>query len=179
MRSNSSDVVVVDAADCGSGGGGSTQLRPDQCGGGVIKATAGSGGGSRISTAAAWIWRRGDRSMRERRTSTTRRRRGHRRRWEWSCVRGQCRWRSDGELRSADGLTRRSSGWINRIDRLTRGMAPGGVEIDLPGGGADEGNGRLRGSEPNRIPCRNNRLCIIVGCISLCLSTGIYRVLES
>jgi hypothetical protein len=37
MRSNSSDIVVVDAADCGSGGGGSAQLRPDQCGGGVIR----------------------------------------------------------------------------------------------------------------------------------------------
>jgi hypothetical protein len=38
MRSNSSDVIVVDAADCGSGGGGSAQLRPDQCGSGVIGA---------------------------------------------------------------------------------------------------------------------------------------------
>jgi hypothetical protein len=40
MRSNNSDVVVVDAADCGSGGGGSAQLRPDQCGGGVIGVAA-------------------------------------------------------------------------------------------------------------------------------------------
>jgi hypothetical protein len=40
MRSKSSDIVVVDVADCGSGGGGSTQLRPDQCGGGVIGAAA-------------------------------------------------------------------------------------------------------------------------------------------
>jgi hypothetical protein len=52
MRSNSSDIVVVDAADCGSGGG------------------------SRISKAAVWIWRRGGRPMRERRPSTMRQRRG-------------------------------------------------------------------------------------------------------
>jgi hypothetical protein len=121
MRSNSSDVVVVDNADCGSNGGGSAQLRPDQCGEGVIGAATGSGGGSRISTTVAWIWRRGGRPMRERRPSTTRRRWGRRRRWEWSCVGGQCRWRSDGELRSADGLTRWSDSWINRIGRLTRG----------------------------------------------------------
>jgi hypothetical protein len=69
MRSNSSDVVVVGAADCGSGGGRSAQLRPNQCGGGVIRAAAGSSGG-RISTAAAWIWRRGGRPMWERRPST-------------------------------------------------------------------------------------------------------------
>jgi hypothetical protein len=84
-------------------------------------------------------------------------------------VGGQCRWRLDGEFRSADGLTRRSDGWINRIGRLTRGAAPGGVEID----------GRLRGSEPNLMPCRKNRLRIIVGCIALCLSANIYRVQES
>jgi hypothetical protein len=63
--------------------------------------------------------------------------------------------------------------------RRTRGAAPGGVEIDLPGGGADEGSGRLQGSEPNRIPCRKNRLCIIIDCIALCLSADIYRVQES
>jgi hypothetical protein len=40
MRSNSSDVDVVDAMDCGSGGGGSAQLRPNRCGGGVIGAAA-------------------------------------------------------------------------------------------------------------------------------------------
>jgi hypothetical protein len=94
-------------------------------------------------------------------------------------VGGQCRWRSDGELRSADGLTRRSGGWINRIGRLTRGAAPGGVEIDLPGGGADKGSGRLRGSKPNLMSCRKNRLRIIVGCIALCFSAGIYKVQES
>jgi hypothetical protein len=94
-------------------------------------------------------------------------------------VGGQCLWRSDGELRSADDLTRRSGDWINRIGRLTRGAAPGGVKIDLPGSGADEGSGRLRGSKPNRIPCRKNRLHIIVGCFTLCLSTDIYRVQES
>jgi hypothetical protein len=55
MRSNNNDVVVVDAADCGSGGGGSAQLRPNQCSGGVIGAAAGSGSDSRISTVAAWI----------------------------------------------------------------------------------------------------------------------------
>jgi hypothetical protein len=38
--------------------------RPDQCGGGVIRAMAGSGGGSRISTATTWIWCKGGRSMR-------------------------------------------------------------------------------------------------------------------
>jgi hypothetical protein len=145
----------------------------------VIGAAAGSGGGNRISTAVAWIWHRGGRPMWERRPSMTRRRRGHRRRWEWSCVGGQCRWQSDGELRSADDLTRRSGGWINRIGYLTKGAAPGGVEIDLPEGGADESSGRLRGSEPNRIPCRKNRLRIIVGCITLCLSVGIYKVQES
>jgi hypothetical protein len=91
-------------------------------------------------------------------------------------VGGQCRWRSDGELRSADDLTRRSSGWINMIGRLTRGTAPGGVEIDLPGGDTDEGSGRLRGLESNLMPCRKNRLGIIIGCIALCLSVGIYRV---
>jgi hypothetical protein len=55
MHSNSSDVVVVDAADCGFGGGGSAQLQLDRCGGGVIGAVTGSGGGGRISTATAWI----------------------------------------------------------------------------------------------------------------------------
>jgi hypothetical protein len=92
---------------------------------------------------------------------------------------GQCRWRLDEELRSANGLTRRSGDWINRIGCLTKGTAPSGVEIDLPKGGADEGNRRLRGLEPNRIPCKKNRLCIIVGCITLCLSAGIYRLQES
>jgi hypothetical protein len=33
MRSNSNDVIVGDAADYGSGGGGLAQLWPDQCGG--------------------------------------------------------------------------------------------------------------------------------------------------
>jgi hypothetical protein len=94
-------------------------------------------------------------------------------------VEGQCRWQSDGEFRSTDGLTRRSGGWINRIGRLTRGAAPGRVEINLPKGGTDESSGRLRGSKPNRIPCRKNRLRIIVGCIALRLSAGIYRVQES
>jgi hypothetical protein len=64
-------------------------------------------------------------------------------------VGGQCRWRSDGELRSVDSLTQRSGGWINRIDRLTRGTAPVGVEISLPRDGADEGNRRLRGLKKN------------------------------
>jgi hypothetical protein len=64
-------------------------------------------------------------------------------------VGGQCRWRSDGELRSVDSLTQRSGGWINRIDRLTRGTAPVGVEIGLPRDGADEGNRRLRGLKKN------------------------------
>jgi hypothetical protein len=45
MHSNSSDVTVVDAMDCGSDGGGSAQLRPDWCSGGVIGAAAESGGG--------------------------------------------------------------------------------------------------------------------------------------
>jgi hypothetical protein len=45
MRSNSNDVVVVDAMDCGSGGGGSAQLRPDRGSGGVIRAAGGSGSG--------------------------------------------------------------------------------------------------------------------------------------
>jgi hypothetical protein len=36
MRSNSNDVVVVDAMDCGSGGGRLVQLRLDRCGGGRI-----------------------------------------------------------------------------------------------------------------------------------------------
>jgi hypothetical protein len=45
MRSNNSDIIVIDAADYGSGGGGSVQVRLDQCGGGVIRAAAGSGGG--------------------------------------------------------------------------------------------------------------------------------------
>jgi hypothetical protein len=53
MRSNSSDIVVVDAADCGSDGGGSVQLRPDQCGGGVIGAVVGSGDGG-VDLAQGW-----------------------------------------------------------------------------------------------------------------------------
>jgi hypothetical protein len=163
--------------DCGSGGGGSAQLWPDRYGGGVIGGAGRSGGGSWISTAVAWIWRRGGRPMRERYPSTTRRRQRCRWWWEWSCVGGQCRWRSDGELRSVDGLTQQSGGWINRMGRLTRGAAR--VKIDRPGDGVDEGSGRLRGSEHNRIPCRNNRLHIIVGCLALCLSVGIYRVQES
>jgi hypothetical protein len=40
MRSNSSDIAVVDAMDCGSGGDGSAQLWLDRCGGGVIGAAA-------------------------------------------------------------------------------------------------------------------------------------------
>jgi hypothetical protein len=55
MRSNSSNVVVVDAADCGFGSGGSAQLWPDQCGSGVIGVATGSGSGSQISTAVTWI----------------------------------------------------------------------------------------------------------------------------
>jgi hypothetical protein len=128
---------------------------------------------------AAWIWRRGGRPMRERRPSMTQWRRGRRRQWEWSCVGGQCRWWSDRELRSVDGLTCRSGGWINRIGHLTRGTTPDGVEIDLLEGGADEGSERLWGLEPNRIPCMKNRLHIIIGCIALCLSTDIYIVQES
>jgi hypothetical protein len=46
MRSNNNDVAVVDAMDCGSGGGGSAQLWPDRYGGGVI-------GGGRADRAAA------------------------------------------------------------------------------------------------------------------------------
>jgi hypothetical protein len=34
---------MVDAMDRGSGGGGSAQLRPDRCGGGVIGVAGGSG----------------------------------------------------------------------------------------------------------------------------------------
>jgi hypothetical protein len=75
MCSNSSDIVVVNVADYGSSSGGSAQMWPDQCCGSVIGATAGLGGGSQISKAAMWIWRRGDRLMRERHPSTTRRRR--------------------------------------------------------------------------------------------------------
>jgi hypothetical protein len=71
------------------------------------------------------------------------------------------------------GLTQRSGGWINRIGRLTRGAVPGGVEIDLPGGGADEGNGRLQRSEHNLMPCRKNRLCIMLDCIA-CASRPVY-----
>jgi hypothetical protein len=70
----------------------------DRCSCGLISAAVGSSGDSRISTTAAWIWRRGGRPMRGRRPSTTRQRRGRQRRWEWSCVGGQCQWRSDGEL---------------------------------------------------------------------------------
>jgi hypothetical protein len=55
MRSNSSDIDVVDAADYGSGGGRSAQLRPDRCGSSVIGVAAESSDGSRISTVAAWI----------------------------------------------------------------------------------------------------------------------------
>jgi hypothetical protein len=115
--------------------------------------------------------------MWERGPSATRRRRGRRQRWSGAVWEASAS--GDGELRSADDLTRRSGDWINRIGRLTRVAAPGGVDVDLPGGGVDEGSGRLRGSEPNWIPCRKNRLRIIVGCIALCLSVGIYRVQES
>jgi hypothetical protein len=76
MRSNSSDIVVVDATDYGSSNGGSAQMWPDQCGGSVIGAMARSGDGSQISKAAAWIWRKGDRPMQERHPSMTRRQRG-------------------------------------------------------------------------------------------------------
>jgi hypothetical protein len=44
---------VVDDADCGSGSGGSAQLRPDQCGGGVIGAAAESARRQRGSGAGA------------------------------------------------------------------------------------------------------------------------------
>jgi hypothetical protein len=90
-------------------------------------------------------------------------------------VGGQCQWRSDGELRSTDGLTRRSGGWINKIGRLTRGAAP--VELRS----ISLGTAQTKSAEDfeDRIPCRKNRLRIIVGCITLCLSAGIYRVQES
>jgi hypothetical protein len=45
MRSNSSDVDVADAMDCGSGGGRLAQSQPDRCSGGVIGAVGRSGGG--------------------------------------------------------------------------------------------------------------------------------------
>jgi hypothetical protein len=53
------------------------------------------------------------------------------------------------------------------------GRRLGGVEIDPPRGSAIEGSERLRGSEPNLMPYRKNRLWIIVGRVALCLSTGI------
>jgi hypothetical protein len=54
MRSNTSNVIVVVAVDCGSGGGGSAQLRPDQCGSSVIgAATAKSATRRRGSDAGA------------------------------------------------------------------------------------------------------------------------------
>jgi hypothetical protein len=48
MGSNNNNAIVVDAVDCGSGGGGSAQLWPDQCGGGVIGAATGSGDSGQI-----------------------------------------------------------------------------------------------------------------------------------
>jgi hypothetical protein len=51
MRSNSNDVVVGDAMDCGSGGGGLVQLRLDRCGGGGIGAAAELGGGGGVDLA--------------------------------------------------------------------------------------------------------------------------------
>jgi hypothetical protein len=39
-----------------------------------------------------------------------------------------------------------------RRRRRNKGAAPGGVEIDLPGGGAVEGSGRLRGSKKRKKP---------------------------
>jgi hypothetical protein len=102
-------------------------------------------------------------------------------------VGGLCWWRSaedgthrrhDKELRSASGLTRQSGGWINRIGRLTRGVTPDAAEIYLLGGDMDEGSGRLRGSEPNLMPCRQNRLCIMVGCIA-CASRPVYMEYKS
>jgi hypothetical protein len=44
---------VVDAADCGSGGGGSAQLWPDRCGGGVIRTATESARRRRGSGAGA------------------------------------------------------------------------------------------------------------------------------
>jgi hypothetical protein len=58
MRSNISDIAVVDAMDCGSGG--------------VISAAVGLGGDSQISMVAAWIRHRGGQPMRERRPCTMR-----------------------------------------------------------------------------------------------------------
>jgi hypothetical protein len=59
MRSNSSDVDVVDAMDCGSGGGGSTQLRPDRCGGSVIGAAAAESARRRCGSGAGAVGRCG------------------------------------------------------------------------------------------------------------------------
>jgi hypothetical protein len=59
-----------------------------------------------------------------------------------------------------------------------QGCCPGGVEINLPEGGVVEGSEILRGSKPNMMSCRKNRLHIIVGCIALCLSDIIYRLQE-
>jgi hypothetical protein len=59
-----------------------------------------------------------------------------------------------------------------------QGCCPGGVEINLPEGGVVEGSEILRGSKPNMMSCRKNRLHIIVGCIALCISDIIYRLQE-
>jgi hypothetical protein len=59
MRSNSCDVVVVDAADCGSGGGGSAEMRSDQCGGGVIGAAAAESTRRRCGSGAGAVSRCG------------------------------------------------------------------------------------------------------------------------
>jgi hypothetical protein len=54
-----------------------------------------------------------------------------------------------------------------------------GTKIDLSVGSANEGTGRVRGSEPTLMSCRKNRLCIIIDYIVLYISTGIYRIQES
>jgi hypothetical protein len=55
MCSNSSNVIVIDATDYGSDGGGSTQLRLDQCDGGVIRAAAANSARRRCGSGAGAV----------------------------------------------------------------------------------------------------------------------------
>jgi hypothetical protein len=97
---------------------------------------------------------------------------------------GRCWWRTASPHRRQAGTSNllmhddmRATKAIRSIG--SRGAAPGGVEIDLPGGSAVEGSRRLQGLEKKHklwLPYRKNILCIIVGGIALCLSVGIYRV---
>jgi hypothetical protein len=134
-----------------------------------------------ISVTAVWSGRRPDRAVA---AESARRRRGSGAEVIDRCRRGVLARRDNDVGDGGSGAVWEASAGGSQTESFDllmawRNGAPGGVKIDLPEGDADEGSGRLRGSKSNLMPCRKNRLHIIIDCIALCLSASIYKGQES